>query len=226
MSLVGVRSFLPGDRAAVRDICYHTGFMGEPAISFWRHKESWADLWTSYYTDREPESLYVATMDDSVVGYLTGCLTTAAAPRTDDLLLAVIRKYWLLFRPGTAGFLYRGMLDSMRDSERASGDFIDPRWPGHLHINLLPAARGTGLGTALMERWLNQLKKANSPGCHLGTLVENRHAVSFFEKVGFRKHGDPTLVPGMRGKAGERLHQQMMVWSPQSDALASGAAGA
>ncbi len=28
MSLVGVRSFQPGDRAAVREICYHTGFMG------------------------------------------------------------------------------------------------------------------------------------------------------------------------------------------------------
>ena len=39
-------------------------------------------------------------------------------------------------------------------------------------------------------------------------------ALSFFEKMGFRKYGDPTLVPGMRGKGGERLHQQIMVWSP------------
>ena len=44
MSVVGVRSFRPADRAAVRDISYHTGFMGESAASFWRHKESWADL--------------------------------------------------------------------------------------------------------------------------------------------------------------------------------------
>jgi ribosomal protein S18 acetylase RimI-like enzyme len=196
--------------------------MGEPATSFWHHRESWADLWTSYYTDREPESLYVATLDDVVVGYLTGCVTTAAAPRTDELLQAVIRKYWLLFRPGTAGFLYRGMLDSMRDRKQASVDFSDPRWPAHLHINLLPAGRRTGLGTALVERWLQHLKKANAPGCHLATLVENTSAVSFFEKVGFRKHGDPTLVPAMRGKGGERLHQQIMVWSPPSDRLASG----
>lgn len=70
MSPVGVRRFVAVDREAVRDISYRTGFMGESAESFWRHKESWADLWTSYYTDQEPESLYVATMDDSVVGYL------------------------------------------------------------------------------------------------------------------------------------------------------------
>ena len=82
MSAAGVRSYEAGDRAAVRYICYRTGFMGEPADGFWRHKESWADLWTSFYTDREPESLYVATMDDSVVGYLTGCMDTAAAPST------------------------------------------------------------------------------------------------------------------------------------------------
>jgi len=142
MSVVGVRGFVAGDRAAVQDISYRTGFMGESADSFWRHKESWADLWTSYYTDQEPESLYVATMDDSVVGYLAGCMNTAAmTPSTDEIMQAVIRKHWLLFRPGTAGFLYRGMLDSIRDRESASGDFIDPRWPAHLHIDLLPAAR-------------------------------------------------------------------------------------
>jgi ribosomal protein S18 acetylase RimI-like enzyme len=215
MSVVGVRSFRPADRAAVRDISYRTGFMGESAESFWRHKESWADLWTSYYTDQEPESLHVATMDDAVVGYLAGCRDTAAMrPSTEELTKTVIRRYWLLFRPGTAGFLYRGLLDSLRDRERSTGDFIDPRWPAHLHIDLLPAARGTGLGAALMERWLRRLREAASPGCHLLTLVENTRALKFFEKSGFRNHGNPTLVGGMRGKRGERLHQRVMVWNP------------
>jgi ribosomal protein S18 acetylase RimI-like enzyme len=215
MSAVGVRSYVADDRAAVRDISYRTGFMGESAESFWGHKESWADLWTSYYTDREPQSLYVATMDDTVVGYLAGCMDTAAmTPSTDEIMQAMIRKHWLLFRPGTARFLYRGMLDTIRDRQRASGEFIDPRWPAHLHIDLLPAARGTGLGGSLIERWPDRLKESGSPGCHLLTLIENRRALSFFEKMGFRKHGDPTVVAGMRGKGGERLHQQIMVWNP------------
>jgi ribosomal protein S18 acetylase RimI-like enzyme len=215
MSVVGVRSFEPADRAAVRDISHRTGYMGESAESFWRHKESWADLWTSYYTDQEPESLHVATMDDAVVGYLAGCGNTAAMrPNTEELTKTVIRRYRLLFCPGTAGFLYRGLLDSIRDRERATGDFIDPRWPAHLHIDLLPAARGTGLGAALMERWLRQLREAASPGCYLLTLVENMRALRFFEKSGFRNHGNPTLVGGMRGKRGERLHQRVMVWNP------------
>ncbi|HZB09999.1 MAG TPA: hypothetical protein VE525_12915 [Rubrobacter sp.] len=92
--MVDVRRFVADDRAAVRDISYRTGFMGESAESFWRHMEYWADLWTSYYTDQEPEALYVATMDDSVVGYLAGCMNTAAmTPSTDELMQDVIRKH-------------------------------------------------------------------------------------------------------------------------------------
>jgi GNAT superfamily N-acetyltransferase len=106
------------------------------------------------------------------------------------------------------------MLDTLRDRKRASGDFIDLRWPAHLHIDLLPAARGTGRGGALMERWLDQLRRAGSPGCHLATLVENTRARAFFSRFGFRNHGDPSPVPGMRGTGGERLHQQIMVWNP------------
>jgi hypothetical protein len=73
-----VRSCDPADRPMVRAISFRTGFMGESAASFWRHERSWADVWTSYYTDHEPGSLHVATIDDVVVGYLTGCLDTAA----------------------------------------------------------------------------------------------------------------------------------------------------
>jgi hypothetical protein len=51
-----------------------------------------------------------------------------------------------------------------------------------------------------MERWLQQLREAASPGCHLQTLVQNARARKFFEKSGFRNHGNPTLVGGMRGK--------------------------
>jgi ribosomal protein S18 acetylase RimI-like enzyme len=215
MVATGIRVYEPADRSAVRRISYQTGFMGASADAFWRHQESWADVWTSYYTDHQPESLHVATIDGVVVGYLAGCRnTTAMHPNTDELIANAIRKHRLIIRRGTAGFLYRAMLDSLRDRQRASGDFIDPRWPAHLHIDLLPAARGIGLGAKLMDRWLGLLTESGSPGCHLGTLVENARAHAFFEKVGFRNHGDPSLVPGMRGEGGERLHQQIMVWNP------------
>jgi ribosomal protein S18 acetylase RimI-like enzyme len=193
-------------------ISFRTGFMGDSAASFWRHEESWADVWTSYYTDREPQSLSVATLEGRVVGYLAGCRNTAGmSPNTDELISAAIRKHRLVARRGTAGFIVRAMMDSLRDRGRASGDFSDERWPAHLHIDLLPEARGLGLGAALMARWLDQLRADGPRGCHLATLVENERACGFFRKFGFRDHGEPTLVPGLRDFSGQRLHQQIMV---------------
>ena len=208
--MIGVRKYVEGDREAIQEICYLTGYMGDSAERFWRHKESFVEMWTSYYIDQEPESVYVATIDEAVVGYLTGCMDTSLATLS---IHAQIIKYGLLFRPGTAGFLWRGIIDSIRDKQVARAALMDERWPAHLHINLLPAARGSGLGRALMERWLTQLKNSGSPGCHLSTLVENTGAVSFFERVGFNPFGEPALIQGMRGPGGERLHQQIMVWS-------------
>jgi ribosomal protein S18 acetylase RimI-like enzyme len=82
-----------------------------------------------------------------------------------------------------------------------------------LHINLLPEARGTGLGALLMKQWQDHLRQAGVPGCHLGTIAENTRAIGFFERMGFEKYGRPVLIPGLRGPVGEWLHEQLMVWS-------------
>ena len=112
-------------------------------------------------------------------------------------------------------FFGRAMLDTawrkIRRHPRAGG-LDDPRWPAHLHINLVPEARGVGAGAALMNAWLDRLRVTGTPGCYLQTLVENTRAVTFFKRMGFRKHGPTPVVPGIREK-GRRLHQQTMVWS-------------
>jgi GNAT superfamily N-acetyltransferase len=92
-----------------------------------------------------------------------------------------------------------------------TGEVDDPRWPSHLHINLLPEARGRGVGDGLMNEWFSRLRQLGSPGCHLGTLAENTTAIAFFERVGFQRYGVPVLLPGMRLRSGGRMHLQMMV---------------
>jgi GNAT superfamily N-acetyltransferase len=90
-------------------------------------------------------------------------------------------------------------------------DFADPRWPAHRHIDLLPAARGGGAGRRLVGAWFDRLRGLGVGGCHLATLAENTGAISFFEAVGFRRHGEPVLIPGLRTRAGGRMHEQIMV---------------
>ena len=211
MAAIVVRPYAPDDRAVIRRMSHRIGYMGEPADWYWRHAESFAEIWTGYYTDREPESLLVAVRDGTIVGYLTGCVDSRRAPSPVQALTGAALRFGLFFRPGTAEFLWRGLADTIRQGGTPSGEVDDPRWPSHLHVNLLPEARGSGAGGALMRAWFSRLGELGSPGCHLGTLLENGRATGFFERMGFLRHGAPILVPGMRTRAGGRHHLQLMI---------------
>jgi ribosomal protein S18 acetylase RimI-like enzyme len=208
--VIVVRGFRPGDRPAVRRICHQAGYMGAPADWYWRHAESFADVWTGYYTDREPESFFVADRDGEVLGYLAGCVDSARAPSPKAALTRAAIRHGLLLRPGTAGFFWRGIRESL-GLETPTGELRDPRWPAHLHIDLLPQARGQGVGTALMQEWFARLRALGVPGCHLSTFAENAAAIRFFERMGFRRHGERIRTPGMRTPAGEQHHLQYLV---------------
>ena len=208
-----VRPYREADREQVRRIAFETGYMGEPCDWYWRDAESFADAWTRYYTDREPESAFVAADGDLVLGYLVGCADTARAPSAAAEITRLMLRRQLLVRPGTAGFFWRAFWDTLRDRGAPSSELTDPRWPAHLHINLLPEARGHGAGRGLMTAWLGRLRQLGVPGCHLGTMAENTRAIRFFESTGFARHGEPVLVPGMRIREGGRMHAQLMVQS-------------
>jgi ribosomal protein S18 acetylase RimI-like enzyme len=206
-----IRSYRAADRDPVRMIAHQTGYMGEPADWFWRDATSFADIWTSYYTDCEPESAFVAKQAGHVLGYLLGCVDSAHAPNPAVTLARQVARRLVFLRPGTAGFLWRSVWDLGRQRHAPTGVLTDPRWPSHLHINLLPQARGCGAGSRLMNAWFARLRDAASPGCHLATLAENTPAIAFFERTGFRRHGTAVLVPGMRLRSGGRMHLQLMV---------------
>ena len=211
--MVAVRAYRVGDRDAVRRICHETGFMGEPVDWFWRDFESFADLWTAYYTDEEPESVFVAVDHDRVVGYVTGCVDSSRAPSVRQAIGRHLFRRLIMYRPGTAGFFWRSMVDIVRDRGVREPVLADPRWPSHLHINLLTASRGQGAGAALMSALFSHLRASGSPGCHLSTLRENESAIAFFEAVGFVCHGEPIRIPGMRTRAGLRMSAQLMTKS-------------
>jgi ribosomal protein S18 acetylase RimI-like enzyme len=208
---VTIRPYRSADRDAVRAIAHRAGYMGESAAWYWRDPASFANVWTGYYTDHEPASAFVAERAGAVVGYLLGCVDSTRAPSAGAVIAREAIRRLLFFRPGTAGFFWRSILDAARASNLPSSEMDDPRWPSHLHVNLLPEGRGRGAGAALMDAWLARLRAVGSPGCQLTTLAENRTAIAFFERAGFRRLHAPVLVPGMRLREGGRMHLQRMV---------------
>ena len=209
---VVLRPYEPADRAEVRRICFDTGYMGEPEWQ-WRDRESFADLYTAYYTDAEPQSAIVAERAGVVEGYLLGCLDSGRAWSEASTFVRLLRHRWIAVRPSTARFVWRSFADVARDRLRGRPlpePVRDDRWPAHLHIDLLPGIRGRGVGAAMLRIWLARLEDAGVAGCHVQTLAENTRAVAAFESVGFERRGDPVLVPGLRTPRGGRHHVQLL----------------
>jgi ribosomal protein S18 acetylase RimI-like enzyme len=210
------RPYAPGDRSRVRDICFRTGYMGEPVAWQWPDAESWADMFTGYYTDREPESALVVERDGTVAGYLLGCLDSTRAWNPAAVAGRHILRRGIAFRPGTWRVVARAFSDGASDVlhrrvDRRELEFSDPRYPAHVHIDLLAEVRGVGAGRRLMQTWLEALRSRSVHGCHLQKFAENTGATAFFEACGFRRVGRSQPVPGLRRRDGGRLHTETMV---------------
>lgn len=202
-----VRSYRPTDREAVRHICCETGHLGDPIDAYFGDREVFADLVTSYYTDREPEWIFVAEIKGKVVGYLTGCPDTRRYLREFPRLLGRVGAKALargiLLRKSTAPRVARLLSDAALERPRLGwyGDAM----PAHFHVDLLPEARGAGIGRCLLDRYFEALKEHGVPGVFCETSCENQRAVAFFRAMGMEPlHSAPS--PGARSADGSRIH--------------------
>jgi alpha-1,6-mannosyltransferase len=181
-----IRKYQARDRAAIRQICCETGFLGQPIDPVFEDREVFADFLTSYYTDEEPESLFVIEIDGSVSGYLSGCRRPwrrqwQLATLMPAAFLRVARRYLLRhYKPATRRYLEwlvsRGHWET------------PPRPPGtpHFHVNLLPHARGLAGTKALVDAFLAYLQAQGDRAVYGQMVVyEERRTDSLFSRFGF-----------------------------------------
>ncbi len=186
MSEIIVRTYNPEDREAVRTLYCETAFLGRPVEVFLEGREILADLMTLYYTDYEPESLFVAEAQGKVVGYLTGCKDTAKkfavfSKKIFPKTLWKFIKSGLMFNKKNLKFLW-GSFKSL-----FKGQLFQPKipkiYPAHLHINIEEGFRRSGAGEKLMNAYFDYLRKNDVPGIHLSTFSDLGR--NFFAKMGF-----------------------------------------
>ncbi|MBF0485267.1 MAG: GNAT family N-acetyltransferase [Candidatus Omnitrophica bacterium] len=181
-----IRSYAASDREAVRRIAVATALMGRPANLFLEGDEILADLLTLYFTDYEPESLFVAERSGEVVGYISGAKDTHPMERVFvTKILGPV--FWRSIVSGFWGKAKNWALLGRLFLSFVRGEFFTPdfyqKYPATLHINLSENARAYGAGTSLIETYLAYLKKAAVPGVRMASM--SLRAEAFFCKNGF-----------------------------------------
>jgi hypothetical protein len=136
-----IRPYEEKDRDAVRKICCDTGFMGDPVDTLFCDREIFADFFTSYYTDNEPENAMVAEVDGEVIGYIIGCLNHKAYPLKQAMI--VIKKIPTVIWRIISGKYDKQTLKFIKwFLTKANSETPDaPKNAAHFHVNLLNGYR-------------------------------------------------------------------------------------
>jgi GNAT superfamily N-acetyltransferase len=180
-----VRPYSSKDREAVRQIAFDTALMGESASIFFDGEDFLKDALTLYFTDYEPQHIWIAENDGEVVGYALGAVNEKVLRDVHitkifpHLLIELLRSGILFSKKNWK--LFAGLLKAALSGEFNDPEFID--YPAILHINLKASARGTGVGSELISVLIEDLQRRGVKGIRLATM--SIEAANFFQKNGF-----------------------------------------
>ncbi|WP_233493114.1 MULTISPECIES: GNAT family N-acetyltransferase [unclassified Meiothermus] len=177
-----IRPARPSDLEALGQIAYATGFFGDSAAVYFPSPPLFRDLWIKPYLNGVGACNFVAELEGEIVGYIVGAPDERAYQRY------FLRSAWEILRKILSGG-YPGLLKSalylLRAARYGSRQAPIERYPAHLHINLLPQARGLGAGQKLLEAHLDCLRARGIAGVQLSTTQENQAALGLYRKLGF-----------------------------------------
>ena len=186
--MVKIRPFDESDRNAIRQLCCDVADRGEAIENIFFDREIAADLLTSYYTDYEPQSSFIAEVDGKVVAYINGCLDNRRYGLA--VLFLIIPK--LIIKGLIRGvFLRRELWQILKAMLRNWRRILVWRkqsfhsHQGHLHIGVAKVFRGQQLGEQLMNTLLSYVKGRNIDEITASANDDNVAACHFFEHLGF-----------------------------------------
>ena len=182
-----IRPYSPDDRRAVRWICCETGFSGNPVDPLFCDRDVFADFFTRYYTDWEPEHSLVAEYDGEVIGYLNACFRY----RYHSFVMAFLLPFLIIPKAGwrflsgqydqnSRVFLKWCCFNASKETPKA------PKHSAHFHFNFLPEHRNTGAGIRLLRAFVKLLQEKQVSRVYGQIQTGNdRRPDRVFERFGF-----------------------------------------
>jgi len=151
----------------------------------------WAEYWTRYFTDIEPQYSWVVLQEGQVVGYLNGTADIARfeayLPRLALGLVWHTIRCRLLRRPASRQAI-AAMLGALLRHEDALPHDVRRDFPATMHMNLLSGLRGGGVGWRLFCLFRDCMRELGVPGIHAQPLSINLPVQRLLAKAGFRPH--------------------------------------
>ncbi len=174
--MANIRPYRETDKYNVQRVCLQTikddmVFEGLNRIN----ADLFLAVYNDYYTEHEPENCFVCTDEnDNAVGYII-CSESVKKWRK-----VFMKEYYpkIKHRPLADKFMALG--------EIAAHSLFASKYPAHLHIDILEGYRGGGTGTRLVETLLDHLAAKGIRGVHLCVDGENKKAIRFYKRCGFK----------------------------------------
>jgi GNAT superfamily N-acetyltransferase len=157
-----IREFHHSDIPHLMEICLKTGDDGKDGTDCYSDPHFIGQLYALPYVIHNPELCMVVHEHEIPVGYILGTDDTKEFYRwMENQYLPTLRRRYpsgMQCASRTEEFFL-----SLMHTDRSLVE-VDPRFPSHLHINLLPTAQGKGLGHQLITRFTEKLSELGSRG--------------------------------------------------------------
>jgi GNAT superfamily N-acetyltransferase len=149
-----IRKYNASDRKQVEFIHFETGFLGNSMSKLLSNNKLWKKG-IKYYLEKEPESIFLLEGEGKVIGYLLGCLDDKNNNETANFIFHNIENLIRsTFLDKKDRLFWRSQFMSLINTLLGLSEeikFKTPENAGHIHINLLPEARGNNNGTKLLK---------------------------------------------------------------------------
>ena len=192
-----IRPYEKRDMAQLYRICLETGKDGKDAAGT-VDDEILGHIFAAPYATFEPDLCFVVDDSGVAIGYIVGTRDSKIFAKTcEQKWWPHLREQYPLLESPEAN---RTALLTQAIHDGYQAPSISTEFPAHLHIDILPAGQGKGLGRQLINMFTGKLREYSVPALHFGVSRKNTSAIGFYTKLGFQilEESETSLKFGMK----------------------------
>lgn len=182
-----IRAAVSADLPGMYAVCLRTADSGDDGRHLFHDPDLVGHNYVGPYLSYDPAGVWVIDDDGAILGYAIGVADTSDFERCAAMhWLPNLRERYPLSALDNPSLTEgdRWMIDRLHGGIHTP-ESIALTYPGHAHIDLVPAAQGRGYGRQLMQLAMDVATVSGSQGMHLDVSPHNRRARDFYARLGF-----------------------------------------